>query len=250
MHDRAEPEEGTAGLPRTMGEYADRWLADLFEPLDGRDRRVIVQTLAMNWMGGPLPDRESVQRLIERHTGRISEQQYAAWVLTYAMRSGEAHRDGIDHVLDRLADGFEVGGSREKALWYLAGMDDTRQLVTRLEAAVSDGSLTQEECNSVLMRALSNPPLPPLAKLPAHVEPLPDGWPPPAPDYGAVALAPRASVRGYATLTACQEAATIRERMRSGELEHDEALRMLAALRTDVLCPEEDEGLSCPGLGE
>ncbi|HEY5222491.1 MAG TPA: hypothetical protein VIJ18_05505 [Microbacteriaceae bacterium] len=56
-----------AGPPRTMGEYADRWLADLLDPIDAGSRRMIVQTMAINWMGGPLPDRESVQRLLEAH---------------------------------------------------------------------------------------------------------------------------------------------------------------------------------------
>lgn len=238
MHDGTGPADATAGLPRTMGEYADRWLADLLDPLEPKGRRMIVQVLVMNWMGGPLPDRESVQRLIETHMGRISEQQYAAWMLSFATEHGEGFSDGIDHVLDRLAEGFEVGGSREKALWYLAGMDGTRRLLARVDAAVAAGVLTRTERALVLTHAFSYPPLPPLTPLPADVEPLPKSYPPSTPDYGAGALGPGTRVRGYATLAACREAAKVKAQMRSGELSRDGALRMLDALRTDFTLPE------------
>ena len=158
--------EDTDRLPRTIGEYADRYLRDLLDRLPEDDARVITQTLAMSYMGGPFPDRESVQRLIEHHCGAITDQQYHAWVLTFASRHAASNGEAIGHILDSLAAGFEVGGSRGRALWLLAGMDDTRRLLARVRDAVDHDVLTDAEARDVLTQALKYPPLPAPVPLP------------------------------------------------------------------------------------
>ena len=170
--------EDTDRLPRTIGEYADRYLRDLLDRLPEDDARVITQTLAMSYMGGPFPDRESVQRLIEHHCGAITDQQYHAWVLTFASRHAASNGEAIGHILDSLAAGFEVGGSRERALWLLAGMDDTRRLLARVRDAVDHDVLTDAEARDVLTQALKYPPLPAPVPLPEGVDRLPQDWPP------------------------------------------------------------------------
>lgn len=132
----------------------------------------------MSYMGGPFPDRESVQRLIEHHCGAITDQQYHAWVLTFASRHAASNGEAIGHILDSLAAGFEVGGSRGRALWLLAGMDDTRRLLARVRDAVDHDVLTDAEARDVLTQALKYPPLPAPVPLPEGVDRLPQDWPP------------------------------------------------------------------------
>lgn len=156
-------------------------------------------------------------------------------------RSAEGGFGGIDHILDRLAEGIEVGGSRERALWLLGGVDDTHHLLDRVDHAVMYGVLTRAESRRILTQAMRNQPLPALEPLPAGVLPLPEDWPPPSRDHGALAIPPGVAVRGFATAEAWRQRAEIRTRMHSGDLDRVTGLKMIEELTTEFLIEPPNE---------
>lgn len=233
------------GLPRTIAEYADAYLADLLDPLTADMRHVIVQSLTMGYLGGPFPDREMVQRLIEVQTGRITPAQYDSWVMESVGRLPTAEPGGgIGHILGRLENGYEVGGTREKMLELLSAMDDTTSLVPAITDAANRGLLSRAEADAVLSAALSLPVLPPVVPLPDDIEPLPDNYPPPTPDYGCVSIPAGTVIHGFATLDAYQASREIIHRVSAGELDPAEGEQMLEALKSDYIAgePSTDAG--------
>lgn len=228
-----------SGLPVTIGEYADVYLFDLLDPLTPAARHVIVQTLAMGYLGGLFPDREMVQRLIEVQTGQITSGQYDSWVLESVGRLPDAEPGGgIGRILRSLENGFEVGGSREKMLELFSAMDDTASLVPAVTDAATRGPLSRAEAEAVLSAALCLPVLPPLVPLPEGVAPLPDYYPPPAPDYGCVAIPAGTVVYGFATQDAYRASREIIHRISAGDLDPGEGEQMLEALKSDYIAGE------------
>lgn len=231
------------GLPGTIGEYADAFLADLLDPLTADMRNVIVQSLAMCYLGGPFPGREMVQRLIEVQTGQITPGQYDSWVMESVGRLPTAEPGGgIGHILGRLENEFEVGGSREKMQELLSAMDDTSSLVPAITDAANRGLLNRPEVDAVLSAALSLPALPPLVPLPEDIVPLPEDYPPPTPDYGCVAIPAGTVIHGFATQDAYRASREIIHRISAGELDPEEGEQMLEALKSDYIAGEPPSG--------
>lgn len=151
----------------TFHEYWTTYLPDLIENLPEQDRSLITNVLANGFLDGDSPGRESVQRLIELHLGIISRAQHSSWVLSHATG------DGSQHIVDRLREGFLVGGSREKMIDYLANVDYSETFADRVKQAGAEGLLTAAEVDHVLTTSLRNPPLPPLIERPPEVPALP-----------------------------------------------------------------------------
>ncbi|GAB2972785.1 antitoxin VbhA family protein [Frigoribacterium salinisoli] len=53
----------------------ERW-PKLFEELEARQRRAVVQSLASSWHEGWVPDREDVADLVAEATGEIDAEEY------------------------------------------------------------------------------------------------------------------------------------------------------------------------------
>lgn len=53
----------------------ERW-PELFEQLEGEDRRQFVNTLASSWHEGWVPGRDEIENMINKHLGRISHAEY------------------------------------------------------------------------------------------------------------------------------------------------------------------------------
>lgn len=155
---------------------------DLLDPLTTDARHVVVQTLAMGYMGDPFPDSETVQHLIELQTGQITSDQYDSWVLeSVGPLPASEPGGGIGHIPRCLENGFEVGRSRGPMLELLSTMDDTASLVPAIIDAAKGGLPNRAEADTVLSAALRLSALPPLTAVQAGGARLPEDYPPPTP---------------------------------------------------------------------
>lgn len=66
-------------------DIAERW-PELFEQLDAAQRRAVVQSLALSWHEGWIPNREDVENLTDRARGAIDAAEYRRRAHTAARR--------------------------------------------------------------------------------------------------------------------------------------------------------------------
>lgn len=156
------------GLPESLTEFLEVWCADLLEPLTADQRITLVNDVHLTYGGGPWPRRLDVQRLAEIMQGVITQDAVAGELL-------ELYGGGIDSVLARLRD----PGTHASAVDQLGQLQATTEVVEKVTAVHRRGDLTKRERATILGRGLRLPLLPDPLPAPAHLVPVPDGYPEP-----------------------------------------------------------------------
>ncbi|WP_159499675.1 hypothetical protein [Microbacterium sp. 18062] len=154
------------GFPTDFTEYVLVWCADLLEPLDVGERRLLLDGLTLMYTGGPWPDRLQIQRLVEQMDGRYDPESFIGEL---EIRSG----GGIAGAVDRLRD----PRLREYALSELRRYPGTPGLVVAVNAQVDAGVLSEQERNDILTSAINAPVLPGPIPAPEGCPPLPEDHP-------------------------------------------------------------------------
>lgn len=153
------------GLPEDFTEYLEVWCADLLAPLGPLQRERLIDRIELMYTGGPWPDRWQIQRQVEVTRGILTAD--AAIGLILVRDSG-----GLAGAIERLA-----GPLHDAAVRQLSQMPGTVELVAAVGTARRRGLISDAERDHILAAAVAQPIAPEPRPLPAHLRPLPPGYP-------------------------------------------------------------------------